>query len=420
MKSRFGQNILHLASGSVASQVVVLAAVPLLTRLYAPEEFGALALFTSAYGIAIGLVTFKYDNAIILPQDEIVAIRLTVLTCMISAVLSLVSLLVILGSWLVHDRHIPAYFGLLPIGTLLGAGYTCQQQWSARRNDYRKFSRSRLVGSLVNVGFGIGLSVAAPLGSLVIAWLAGLTASLAYVSLAIARPNVVRSLWHAGTAELVKTASTFKQFPLYQVPSYLILSIGQNATPFLLQAMFSLHDVGQYAVANRLLLAPSALIGGAVGEAFRAEFVTRLRQDQPTGPFFKKTFQRLIYIGLPMFGIIALSAPFIFTRLLGEEYGQASIFARSLGAAIFAQFVSQTFSYVFVGTGHHRQGLLLQALVTMLPLLALAYVGRHDDLNAGILAYSLVTFVATAGLIVFAYGCVVKSDRRLSESERNV
>lgn len=60
-QSRFRKNILRIASGSTASQVIVIGATPLLTRLYSPEEFSALAVFAAAYAIFVGLFTLKYD-----------------------------------------------------------------------------------------------------------------------------------------------------------------------------------------------------------------------------------------------------------------------------------------------------------------------------------------------------------------------
>jgi len=43
----FARNVLTLISGSVLAQIIAVAAAPILTRLYSPEEFGILALYTS-------------------------------------------------------------------------------------------------------------------------------------------------------------------------------------------------------------------------------------------------------------------------------------------------------------------------------------------------------------------------------------
>lgn len=41
-KYRFAKNVGILAGGTVAGQIIILAASPLITRLYSPEEFGML------------------------------------------------------------------------------------------------------------------------------------------------------------------------------------------------------------------------------------------------------------------------------------------------------------------------------------------------------------------------------------------
>jgi O-antigen/teichoic acid export membrane protein len=51
----FATDVLKLASGTTLTQIIVVLASPLLTRLYGPEAFGFLALFTSITSI-IGVI----------------------------------------------------------------------------------------------------------------------------------------------------------------------------------------------------------------------------------------------------------------------------------------------------------------------------------------------------------------------------
>ena len=53
--SSFAADVLKLVSGTTFAQVVTILASPLLTRLYGPEAFGFLALFTSITSI-IGVI----------------------------------------------------------------------------------------------------------------------------------------------------------------------------------------------------------------------------------------------------------------------------------------------------------------------------------------------------------------------------
>jgi len=130
-----------------------MATMPLLTRLYAPEDFGALAVFTALYAILAGLFTLKYDLSIILPVGDEKALDLTLLTVTLSVVLSS---LLFAGVAVGHFAFgaLAPYYLLLPLSTLLAAGYTCGQQWGARKGDYGRFARSQVLNAAANVATG--------------------------------------------------------------------------------------------------------------------------------------------------------------------------------------------------------------------------------------------------------------------------
>lgn len=390
----------------------MIGATPLLTRLYSPEEFGALAVFAAAYAIFVGLITLKYDLSIILPSNHDKAVDLTVLTLLISLILS-IALLTLIG--VSHfSLGVPAqwYFFLLPLSTILGSAYTCAQQWSARTSDYRRFARSQVLNSLVNVGTSVLLAIVTDnlFGSLVVGFVAGLAAGLIYLSIKFLRTSVVARLHNFRLSGLVTTAMEFKRFPMYVLPSSLLATLGMNAPPFLFQAMFSLQEVGYYAIANRFLLAPSSLVGGAVAEAFRAEFVDRQKRGIKNAVFFRNTLRKLVLVAVPVFGGFFLIAPSLFALLLGEDYRDSGVLARYLCIGVLAQFISQPFHYVYVATGHVRLGLLIQSAVTVLPILAIILGGLSGSMERAVLFAALLTFVLSVLLVGLAYRSCKHSD----------
>jgi O-antigen/teichoic acid export membrane protein len=390
----------------------VIGATPLLTRLYGPEEFGALAVFAAAYAIFVGLITLKYDLSIILPRNHDKATDLTVLTLLISLVLSLIFLALLVVSHLSLDAPVHWYFLLLPLSTILGSAYTCAQQWCARASDYRPFAQSQVMNSLVNVGTSVllGIGTAKMSGSLVMGFVAGLTAGLLYISIKFLRSSVGNRFLNFRLSRLANTAMEFKRFPMYVLPSSLLVTLGMNAPPFLFQTMFSLQEVGYYAIANRFLLAPSSLVGGAVAEAFRAEFVDRHNRGIKNAAFFHNTLRKLVLVALPVFGGFFLIAPSLFAILLGEAYRNSGVLSRYLCIGVLAQFISQPFHYVFVATGHVRLGLLIQSAVTVLPILAIIIGGLSGSMERAVLFAALLTFVLSVFQVGLAYRCCKHSD----------
>ena len=70
MKSTGVRNFAKLLSANVVAQVIGLVVYPILTRMYAPEDFGLLNLFLSIGAVLIILSTAEYYYAIVLPKEE--------------------------------------------------------------------------------------------------------------------------------------------------------------------------------------------------------------------------------------------------------------------------------------------------------------------------------------------------------------
>lgn len=412
--SRFWGNVARIATGTVASQALLLLATPILTRQFRPEEFGVLAVFTAAYAVIAGLTTLKYELAIILPPEPRLAVDLTALA--IATSLSISSLMLaglVLCRWFFG---VPAewYYLLVPLSAVLGAVYTSAQQWSARSNDYSRYARAQVLNSVTNVAACLVLGFVAHQfsGSLVIGYLAGMAAAMLYLGAGMLRAtrNVARD--EPGGRSLLAVARQFKRFPLYVLPSYFLTTVGTSAPAFILQALFSLREVGHYAIAARFLLIPGALIGGAISEAFRAEFVDRVRRGSELTQFFRHTLYKLCLFATPVFLLFFAIAPELFALLFSPEYRDSGELSRYLCIGVFAQFISMPFSHVFVGTGRVRLGLIMQAGVSILPLLALLTGSvRGGSLRTAMLLASLTTLLSGALMIMMAYRSCVRHQR---------
>ncbi len=127
-KSSFARNVAVIAGGTAAGQSIVVLASPIITRLYTPEEFGVLAVYTSFLGILSVLASLRYELAIPLPEKDRDAASLLVLSLGIVVFMSLfigVGIW-ILGDYIIHWFNTPAlhaYLWLLPLGVLMTGVY---------------------------------------------------------------------------------------------------------------------------------------------------------------------------------------------------------------------------------------------------------------------------------------------------------
>ncbi|MCC7110400.1 MAG: oligosaccharide flippase family protein [Deltaproteobacteria bacterium] len=404
--SRLRANIARIASGGAASQLLLFAATPLLTRLYAPETFGVYAVYAGLHAIVAGLFTLKYDAAVVLPSDDRVARRLTVLTMALSVALSGLTGLGLLVWWRAAGRPPPWQYVGLPFGAVTAAALTVAQQWAARANDYRDFARSQVVGALVNVAVAVGAGALwqGPVPGLLAAFVLGQAASVVFM---VARKPPDWTL--PSRAELQQVARDFVNFPMHVLPSRLVLSVGAGIQPTALERLFSLDDVGQYALANRMLLTPSALIGGAISEAFRAELVTRLRERRANEAFTLGVLWRTAAIASALVGALVLVGPTVFGLVFGDRYAAAGDVARYLAPAALAQFIAMPLNHVLIAHGNTRLELLVQLFANLAPLTVLV--------GAALLGLGFAgTLLCWSGAVVGALGVTFLVARRVLRS----
>ncbi len=109
------KNVMAVASGTAAGQVVVLAFSPLITRIYSPETFGLQGVFLSLISILSPAIALRYPMAIVVASDEAEAARLSRLAVMIAFGLSILLGLVLLFA----DTQILTLLGAEALGAMI-------------------------------------------------------------------------------------------------------------------------------------------------------------------------------------------------------------------------------------------------------------------------------------------------------------
>src|SRR5512133_567535 len=75
-KKSFAFDVLTLTGGTTFAQILTILSVPVLTRLYQPENFGVWALYSSIASIISVIICLRYDYSIMLPESDEDAVNL--------------------------------------------------------------------------------------------------------------------------------------------------------------------------------------------------------------------------------------------------------------------------------------------------------------------------------------------------------
>src|SRR5690554_8147650 len=69
-KSSFSRGVSVLIGGTASAQLLSVLAIPFITRLYSPDDFGLLAAFTAFLAFFTVLSAARFDLAIPLPESD--------------------------------------------------------------------------------------------------------------------------------------------------------------------------------------------------------------------------------------------------------------------------------------------------------------------------------------------------------------
>src|SRR5690554_1208562 len=168
------RGMLTLIMGSGLARIVGLASIPILTRLYSPEDYGILAIYTSIVAVLVPVMTFRYVTAIPLPKTDAMAYNLFVLCAklIILSALFIGLLLAIYGKTILEwfsMEELASYWWLIAAGAMGAASYELFSMWATRKKDYKTIARTQfgqsLLGNLVKLG--LGMLAVKPLGLIV-------------------------------------------------------------------------------------------------------------------------------------------------------------------------------------------------------------------------------------------------------------
>ena len=405
-QNAFARGVSVLVGGTVSAQVLLVLAAPLLTRLYSPEDFGLLAIYTSSLALIGAISSLRYELAIPLPEDDGEAANVAVL-CLLLVVISalLTGVLVFFwGSAIAAALGVPTlagYLWLLPVGVLLAGFYSVFNYWAVRAKGFTTIAGTKLRQAVATLAIQL---VAFKLGG--IALLFGQVAGQGVGTTTLGLP----ALKSAGFKQvnwfsIKKVAGRYRRFPFISTWSGLVSTAGYQLLPLMFAALFTTAAAGFYALAHRILTLPASLIGEAVGSVFFSH-AADARRDGTLGILYAKLQDKLIQIGLPPAAVIVISGPLLFTTVFGEEWRVAGEFAQWLAISIFAGFVVSPLSQVFAVTEKQQIGLLLQIVLFVARLAAIVVGAKMASLEMIVALFSGASLLGYSLYLYFMSKCI--------------
>lgn len=379
-------------------QAPFVLATPIITRMFPATELGIYGVALAFVAIAAPVVGLRFDLASIsarTSQDAralllMSALVIVPMTCLSTSLLCVLKVLNI-GSYGALSWGLVAATGATVVAA---AEYSTLRCWLARHGRFRLLANSlTLQGclrALVPTALAGLIATAAPL-------IAGeLISRLSSIGLMVSRSGLYSSYRHAKipTFVLRQQARRYWKYPVLMAPSALMDAAATMLPVPILASYYGLGPAGKFALVQRLVMMPAALIVGSVGDVFHAHAAS-VAGEEPgaVGRFVAATATRLMLIALVVYLPIALAAPFVSGWVFGSQWADVGPMIALLAPLCVAQTVVSPISRGLLLSGREERKLLADAACLLLPIGAL-YLAHTRPILVAVASFSLAATVA--------------------------
>ena len=361
-KNNLFRDVIQLVIGTVGGRLIFLASLPILTRLYEPDDFKLLAVFLALISSISVAACMRLEVAIPLADDDDDAVNLLVLALLSAAITSAIILIFsvsapeALARW-IGTPDIAPYLWLVAAGVFLGTSFTALQYWATRMRRFSLIARVRVSQAATAAGamLGMGWLGIVPIGLLVgnlLALCAG-AGTMTAQSFKIDQEHFAK----INRSRIRSMLSKYWRFPTFSTPEAFtnILSI---QIPILIFAAYSGSEAGQLYLAIQAVAVPMTLLGASIGQVYASRAAEELRKGT-LNQFTGMIMRRLFFVGLVPMVLVLLLGPKFFPIIFGNEWQRAGMIAAWISPWMLIQLIASPVSLVMALLGYQKEMLML-------------------------------------------------------------
>jgi len=402
-RSTFGKGVASLTSGTVLGQLLLLAASPVVTRLYSAEDFGVFGVFVSLVSILSVISSLRYQIAIPIPESDKQASNLAALALAIVVVFSAIVACVVyparnaLAS-ITNTPGLSVYVWLLPIAIFLVGTYQVLNYWTLRNKTFTSIGQAKaLQGAARGIGqISLGPLTGGPSG-LISGYLLGWGVAVCHLARRMYQHAYPLQRCCLSVGEMASVAKRFRRFPLFSSWSAVFNTISAQLPTLLLASFFGPMIAGLYSLTRQVLSAPMQFVGKAVSQAFLAEAPSADREGR-LRTLTMNIFRHLVRLAAPVCLVLGVAAPEVFALVFGGQWRVSGVYCQWLTGWLFLVFVCSPLSMIPSVMGKQRQELVFHAT-----LLVLRTVALLAGSTLGSPAMALGLFAAVSALSWFCF-----------------
>lgn len=338
----FTRNVVTLLSGTALAQLIPLLATPLLTRMYSPEQFGALAILLAVANPLSLLVCGRYDLTVVLPRDDERANLLARLALLLAVGVSLV-----LGSvlWLFRAPLSSLIGGevalvpllMAPVLFLLMGFFQPLNNWLIRKQAFRAMSVNKLVQTTGITLVSLALGWWAFQHGLLVGYVSGWLLYVLFGAMQVRWKGFrFRPL---DVAAMREAAKAYRSFPLYNALPAVLNTATLSIPVFLITRIFDEQVTGQFNLCRQTIFLPVTFFATSFMQVYMQRASSSVSAGERVLPQLQRSIRLLGALALALVVVLMVGGPWLFALVFGAEWAEAGSYARILAVPIAMQFV---------------------------------------------------------------------------------
>jgi lipopolysaccharide exporter len=400
-------DVLRVATGASFAQIFSILAAPILSRMFPPEAFGLMAIYTSIIGTIGVVITLRYDQAIMLPEDEGDAANVLVLAMTITlAIGGAVSAVMLLWGRNILDGlaagRLVSWMWLIPLSIILSGLYQSVLMWNSRQRKFSVVAGSRALSSGVSNSLQLSGGAAGMRGGiiLIVSALVGNISALILAAAAVCRTSGRKIISSIRLTRLRWVAYRYRDLPLFNTWNILLNTVSWQMPALLLARYFGTASAGYFSIGMRVLSIPMDVLAVSIGQVL-FQRAASAHAEGNLGPLVESTVSRLLKFSFFPILVLGLVAPEVFSVVLGHKWYEGGVYIRILAPWLFVWFLASPLSVLINVFEWQRLGLAINLAI---------FATRFGSLYVGHLwnniYLSLILYSGT-GLLVYGWLCIM-------------
>lgn len=336
--------MMKVGGATFLAQLVGLAAIPVLSRVFDETAFGTFGLFFNLVTLTGVVSTLGLHEAVLAPHRRSDALALLSAGVVANSVMSLVIAGVVLvliygGAFGLGMLPLWSAFLVVPTQWLIGMAMILQI-WTVRKQAANALAAASLAQGLGRAGTQAALGLTVGGG-----WLGLLAGEVVGRGLSVGAMcrhsrSDLKLAARVPFRRMAAAVARYRDFPLWRTPSHLANNLAATMPLFLIASAFAPPTVGQFAFMMMLVVAPIGLVYRAVGDVFLGEFGARFRRDPGSArTLLLQTMAILAAVFVPAGLVLAVVGGPLFAFVFGENWREAGWMAAAYVPVLIGNLV---------------------------------------------------------------------------------